>query len=158
MQSCARYGIAKSFKKCVQLAKDRGWDQVVICEDDIQFLSPDSLRIYFDIYSHLPEDCDIYTGGLYSGEISDPETSIGYSGIKGKMSGFHLITVKSKFYDTFLSASEKYNIDFEISELLKAKIYVAYPILVKEVDGLFSFNAGEVVEYGKMLCYKYKCI
>lgn len=157
MMSTARYGIAKSHKACIKLAKDRGWPQVTIVEDDVDFLSPYSLEIYFNTISKLPEDWDIFTGGLFSGEIENNDTTLGYSSVKGSMSGFHLIVVNEKFYDTFLSASETMNIDYEISEILKAKIYVAYPILVSEIPG-FSYNSGKNQNYSELLCKKYRCI
>ena len=40
-------GCSMSHLKCIQLAKERGWDRVLIVEDDIQFLDPDLFRKQF---------------------------------------------------------------------------------------------------------------
>jgi GR25 family glycosyltransferase involved in LPS biosynthesis len=81
MMAVGRYGIAKSHKKAVQLAKDRGWGRVCIAEDDLNLLSPDSLRIYFETMERLPDDWDMFAAGLFSGELVEPNTALGYSGV-----------------------------------------------------------------------------
>ena len=37
-------GCTMSHIKCLELAKERGWDQVFICEDDIEFTNPDLFK------------------------------------------------------------------------------------------------------------------
>jgi GR25 family glycosyltransferase involved in LPS biosynthesis len=40
-------GCSMSHLKCLKMAKERGWDYVVIVEDDIQFLNPELFRNQF---------------------------------------------------------------------------------------------------------------
>ena len=37
-------GCTMSHIKCIELAKQKGWDQVFICEDDIEFTNPDLFK------------------------------------------------------------------------------------------------------------------
>jgi glycosyl transferase, family 25 len=60
-------GCALSHMKCVQLAKDSGWDKVVIYEDDVEFR--ENYTNLFSFYlSEVPDDWDmIYIGGNHWG-------------------------------------------------------------------------------------------
>ncbi len=157
MMNPGRYGISKSHKKCVELAKKREWPFVVILEDDIDFLSTDSLKIFFDLIPKLPTDCDLFLGSIHAGELEDQMTEQGFTKAVGRINGFHMYWIPSKYYDKFLEADEQYNIDFYISKEMKANIYVAVPFLALEIPG-YSYNAKEHKEYSKFLCQKYRCI
>jgi glycosyl transferase family 25 len=41
-------GCAKSQVACLQIALDRGWDHVLICEDDLTFINPEVLKRNLD--------------------------------------------------------------------------------------------------------------
>lgn len=60
-------GCTLSHVKCVQIAKDRGWSEVVIFEDDATF--KDGFNVLFDNYfSQVPSDWEmVYFGGNHWG-------------------------------------------------------------------------------------------
>lgn len=157
MEKTSRYGIAKSHKKCVRIAKDNNWSGVVILEDDVNFLHHDSLKIFMELIDKLPKDCDLFLGGIHSGHMKYSATKKGYTKVIGTFSGLHCYYLSARYYDRFLETQEDLNIDFALSEVMKARTYVAVPILVSEIPG-FSFNSGRDEEYSKHICRKYRCI
>lgn len=89
-------GITQAFKKIVRWAKENNLPMVPIGEDDLQFSAPGAWQYYLD---NMPEDFDIYSGGIYSGQLEGNRIVNGYSGNT-------LITIKNHFYDFILSANE----------------------------------------------------
>ena len=43
-------GCFESHIKCLEIALERGWDHVLICEDDLEFIYPDILKNNLDIF------------------------------------------------------------------------------------------------------------
>lgn len=153
----ARMGIAQSHKKCVAIAKERGYDQVTIIEDDILFLSPHSLELYEQVVGSIDIDWDLCFAGVYSGEIIEVPGKL-WGRIEDKVSGLQCYTVNSKFYDTFLTADDQYNIDWYLSEVLKAKSICCWPFLAIQQPGYHSYNTGKKENYNDALHFKYKFI
>lgn len=151
-----RRGISKSHKKCVQMAKDQKLDSITIAEDDLKLLSPWSLNLYQNSFDGPIKDWDLVFGGIYSGDVIENNDSL-WVKVINKVSGLHLYTVNNKFYDKFLSADENYNIDYFLSEELKAKMYCIYPFVAIQNDG-YSYNVKEITKYNETLQYKYKLI
>jgi glycosyl transferase, family 25 len=60
-------GCLLSHMKCIQIAKDRGWDKILIFEDDIEVR--DDFKTLFDTYcQQVPDNWDmIYLGGNHWG-------------------------------------------------------------------------------------------
>lgn len=53
-------GCSMSHLKCLQIAKDRGWSHVFVCEDDIQFLDSDLFKKQLDtLLKNHTDDWDV---------------------------------------------------------------------------------------------------
>lgn len=156
-------GISQSHKACIQKAKDNNWPEVTIVEDDILFPNHASLGTFlftFYAFKNACEDWDMYFGGIYEGELVPKyflSEKLGAAKIEGKISGLHLYTVNSRFYDRFLSADEEINLDYVLSEQLKAVSYCVTPFLALQNDG-YSYNKGAVVNYNEYIGRKYPII
>lgn len=88
-------GINLSFRKIVEWAKENNLSHVIIGEDDLQFSAPFAWQYYL---GQMPDDFDIYSGGIYSGTVKEGRIINGWSGNT-------LITVHHNFYDEFLKIS-----------------------------------------------------
>lgn len=154
-----RRGISKSHKKCVQMAKDQRLDSITIAEDDLKLLSPLAINLYMSSLFALPDSWNLSFGGIYSGEVEKEELNrqLQWVKINNKVSGLHFYTVNSNFYDQFLSADENYNLDYFLSEELKAKMYCIYPFVAIQNDG-YSYNVKEITKYNETLHFKYKLL
>lgn len=93
-------GCTMSHIKCLELAKERGWNQVFICEDDIVFKDPPSLLNSVDKFlsSNIQWDVLIIGGNNFPPyekisanciKVSNCQTTTGY-------------IVKQHYYDTLL--------------------------------------------------------
>lgn len=107
-------GINLSFKKIVRWAKEQGLKMVTIAEDDCVFSAPGAWKYYLD---QMPETFDIYSGGIYSGQIEGNRIMNGFSGIT-------LVTIHSQFFDFFLSLNENDHIDRAMGNFCFEKMYI----------------------------------
>ena len=143
----SRRGISRSHKGCIQIAKDRGLPWVNVFEDDVLFLQKGAYKRFLDIFvTEVPKDADMYFGGGYD-SIFTPITPR-LAANTGKHAGMMNYIVQEHFYDKFLEADERYNIDHFLTapDLTNAKCYTAYPMLSLQVDGR-SYNTGMMTEY-----------
>lgn len=90
-------GINLSFRKVVEWAKENNLHHVIIGEDDLLFSAPLAWQYYLD---NMPDEFDIYSGGIYSGQIENERIVNGWSGNT-------LITVKGSFFDEFIRLSDE---------------------------------------------------
>jgi hypothetical protein len=132
--------ITRAFKKIVQYAKDNKLKTVAIAEDDAVFTSPGAWQYYLD---NIPDEFDIYSGGIYSGQLDGDRIVNGYSGNT-------LITVHERFYDFFLSANEDpkglamAHLDQWLGNFAFEKKYiVCLPFVVKQIGG-YSENTKRI--------------
>lgn len=154
----ARTGISKSHKACVQMAKDRGADKVLIMEDDLNWLCEGSYSRFMDILgTEVPQDADLLFSGAYTIEPGPQPITDRLALCPGKVSGLHAYVVFEKFYDRFLTADEVYNIDHFLTskEHLHAKSYVAYPFVCLQNDG-FSYNIAAQTNYNEYIAQVFK--
>lgn len=125
-------GCTMSHIKCLELAKERGYEQVFICEDDIKFLNcdvlKDSLQKFYDD-KYIEWDVLLIGGnnvppyqkiGDYCIRVSNCQTTTGY-------------IVKKHYYDTLID-----NFRESVQNLLKepknAKMY-ALDMYWKQLQG-----------------------
>lgn len=148
-------GISRSHRKIIQEAFDQDLQEVCIIEDDVLFLTPKALEMFFIIYQkHLTKtDCDMFMAGIYDGEIG--ERFLGYIKVKNRISGLHCYIVRNKFYKQFLEADEAWNLDYDLSHNKKASIYCMWPFLAIQHDG-YSYNARNKTTYNYNLHKKYQ--
>lgn len=139
----ASEGIALAHTGIVQRAKAHGDPYVVIAEDDCQFFSPVALKHFFD---NIPDDFDIYLGGLYAGS----ENVTAENRLVKFFCGLHLYIVHSRFYDQYLSCDYHLDsIDNALARLAingKAKIVACYPFAAVQRE-LVSNNTGMVFRH-----------
>lgn len=124
--------ISRAFKQIVKDAKERNLQTVTIAEDDMVLTSKGAWEYYL---KNIPVEFDIYSGGIYSGQLQENRIVNGYSGNT-------LITVHERFYDFFLSASEDPkglglgHLDQWLGNFAFEKTYiVCLPFVVKQIGG-----------------------
>jgi GR25 family glycosyltransferase involved in LPS biosynthesis len=149
-------GIARSHKAAVTIAKENNYSEVMIVEDDIEYLKPNSHKRFIDIYAGLPPNVNILVGCLYDGTPVPVTDKV--AKIEGKVSGLICYIIRQNYYDKFLEADEIYNIDYWISnpDMGNAVIWGAYPMICLQKDGLFSYNTLQKVEYNEYHGSRYK--
>lgn len=156
-------GIKRSFCKAIQRAKDNGWKQVLILEDDFCCLHPDSLEIFIKKSKETYFEDSLFLAGIYEGELKAMDwnfpgnSNYPVSKVIGKLSGLHAMIVHKQLYDKLLSAEEPYHLDYWISMEAKIPTYVCHPFLIIQNDG-YSSNTKSITQYNKTLHLKYKLI
>lgn len=124
-----------SHKRLVKYAKDIDADEITIGEDDLMFTSPNAWQYYL---GNKPKDFDLYLAATYIVPTSNK-----------KICGFHLYTVRKKFYDKFLSMPDDVHCDTYMDEL-GGDYHFCYPFPALQRPG-FSANNKAVVDYNKVL-------
>jgi hypothetical protein len=128
--------ICKAMKLIVRHAKEMKYQHVTIAEDDCSFTQHWGWKYYLD---NMPRDFDIYSGGIYSGEVRVDET--GKHRIYNGFSGMTLFTVHNDFYDFFLRADESKHIDRWLGEsAFHNRYYVCHPFVTKQLAPGYSEN------------------
>lgn len=134
-------GINKSFKRIVRWAKEQNLPMVCIGEDDLQFSAPGAWQYYLD---QMPSEFDIYSGGIYSGQIEGNRIMNGWSGNT-------LITVHSSFYDFFLDVIDNDHLDRRLGNYCFEKMYlVCHPFVVFQSQG-YSDNHHRATSHASFL-------
>ncbi len=94
-------GCSISHLKCLQLAKERGWPQVLIVEDDIQFLNPDLFLMQLNKFTRRHKYFDVL---LIAGNNMPPYIRIDDCCIKiancNTTTGY---IVNQKYYDKLIT-------------------------------------------------------
>lgn len=133
----AYIGINKAFKNIVADAKVNDFPMVCIAEDDMIFTAPGAWKYYLD---NIPSSFDIYSGGIYAGQLNGNRIVNGYS-------GHTLITVHQRFYDFFLSVTDQDHLDRRLGNYAFEKEYIVPPkFCVKQLGG-YSDNHGRSATY-----------
>lgn len=134
----------QSQKKCIETAKENGWNEVLILEDDAIF-SENASDIFFKAKSELPEDWDMFfMGANLKNEAKK------YSPHLHRMYGAfaaHAYMVNSKFYDTILSLPFTKEMDIHYRELMPhSNVYLCSPMIAYQIQS-FSDLQGRVRDY-----------
>ena|SRR6185369_12757531 len=132
-------GTNRSHRMIVQLARDSGWPEVWIGEDDMKFFD----RGAFDhFYSNKPKDFDLYLSGIFHGDIEEDGTVKDFSGMT-------LYCVHRRFYEKFLQVNPHDNIDRALAGL--GKYVVCDPIVTTQYGGFSDNKKTFVRDYEKYL-------
>ncbi len=94
-------GIAEAHLNCIGLAKENGWDKVLIMEDDLYIPNIKANEYMTSALNKLPEDWDVALGGVYW-----RRSEIKINNYWKKISEFcslHWYLVSSKCYDKLLT-------------------------------------------------------
>ena len=94
-------GCSMSHLKCLQIAKEREWKHVFICEDDIQFLEPEIFKNQLDTFlKNHPDNWDVL---LVAGNNMPPYIPVDDTCVQVKQcqttTGY---IVKQHYYDTLI--------------------------------------------------------
>jgi hypothetical protein len=157
-------GCTMSHIKCLELAKERGWPNVFICEDDICFLNPDLLKenllkfsqnreINWDVVIIGGNNCPPYIRiSDYCIKVSNNQTTTGY-------------IVKAHYYDILLANfkdsarhllkepnnRKQYALDIYWKRLQTTdNWYMIIPPTVIQIDD-YSDIEGRQVNYGGLM-------
>lgn len=128
--------INASHKMIVQWAKDNNLPEVTIAEQDLFFPAKDGWQHYL---KNKPKDFDVYVASTYVFPIKE-----------NKLIGFHLYTVRSKFYEQFLSVKDDLHIDNAICDL-KGDYKICYPFAALQRPGFSVNSPGAPVDYNKII-------
>lgn len=129
--------ISRSHKRIVRYAKENNLPRIIIAEDDIQFTRPGAWDYFL---KSIPEDCDLYLGHIYFGKWDDNGK------INGEFSSFSLYCINSKFYDYFLSVSERQHIDLVMNKARRYDIRVCLPMVCRQANG-WSDNSKKIKDW-----------
>ena len=141
-----RIGCSMSHLKCLQIAKEKKWSHVFICEDDIQFLDPELFKKKLDTFlkSHI-DDWDVL---LVAGNNMPPYIPIDENCVQVKQcqttTGY---IVKQHYYDTLI-ANFKLGIQGLMREPHKHVIYAIdkYWFFLQQRDRWFLIVPLTVVQ------------
>lgn len=132
-------GISLAHRQIVSWAKENNLPWVIILEDDCHFTSPGAFDFWI---SKMPDDFDLYLGGLYVLKKMNVDGSI------RDFSGLHCYIAHSRFYDQFLSVNPDKNLDSALWGLGK---YVLCDPLVSIQWETYSDHHKEVLNNEELL-------
>lgn len=101
-------GIALAHISCVLDAKKNGYDSIIILEDDVKFTKPTALQDWLQNAIYLPNDFDIYLGGIYSHKRWFDFCSVAKV---EDACGFHCYMITKRSYDKFILCPTDKHID-----------------------------------------------
>lgn len=139
-------------KKCVQIAKDRNWPQVMIWEDD-NWLVDGAIETIRSFLLELPEKWDM----LYLGaNLQEPAERV--SDYVIKLNGAyaaHAYGVNAGFYDYILSLPNDLELDIRYRHLMKNnRVYMCYPPVAYQLPGISDLQ-GRFRDYIDEMNYNY---
>lgn len=118
--------ISQSHKMIVRHAKENKLPRVIIAEDDIHFTKSGAWEFFLN---SIPSDCDMFLGHIYHGKFDE------FGKINGSFSSMGLYCVNEKFYDYFLSVTERKHIDLIMNRAMRYDIRVCLPMVCRQADG-----------------------
>lgn len=145
-------GIAEAHINCVKTAKEMGYSEILIMEDDIKFTNPSKTREHIDlILNNLPDDWDILLSGVY---WSKGLTKVNdYWSLTKEFCGLHWYIVNEKAYDTIINypgEQPDQNIDRWLAMNDRLKCYASNKMFAIQRPG-FSDNVNKNVNYENFL-------
>lgn len=137
--------ISRAHKQIVRQAKRTNMPSVIIMEDDCLFTHKNSFKFFL---KNKPKQYDLYMGLIYAGSVEKGRVLNGFSG------GLTLYSIRSGFYDTFLSADETDHLDRWCGKIaFKHQFYMCDPMVVIQSGG-YSDNFQSVKNYDDYLIGK----
>jgi len=134
----ARRGICRSHKQIISFAKEQHQAHVLVAEDDVYFTAPGAFTYFMD---HMPDDFDMYLGGITWGKLMDDQTVQDFAGIT-------LYVMHEQFYDKFLALDEEKDADRALAGL--GRFVVCEPMVACQQSG-YSDNQKKYLDFGPLL-------
>ena len=129
--------ISRSHKMIVKHAKENDLQRVIIAEDDFVFTRVGAWQYFID---SIPNDCDMFLSHVYSGDWDATGK------LFGRFSSMTMYCVNQRFYDYFLSVSEREHIDLVMNKAWRYDIRVCLPMVCRQMNG-WSDNSKEVKDW-----------
>jgi hypothetical protein len=152
----AWHGIAKAHMNAISHAKERGWDKVLIMEDDLCLPAKGKpvLKQYLDSAfddKKIPENWDILLGGVYYARTLDRYNN--YWNKIGEFCALHWYIVNSKAYDKLLNWDKTNHYDRWVSKH-GLNCYVTSRFFAIQYDG-YSDNVDKLTNYNSTYLSKF---
>jgi glycosyl transferase, family 25 len=142
-------GIAQAHINAILIAKQNGWEQVLIMEDDVCFKGKEKTYDYvINCLENIPENWDILLGGIYFCKKLEKENE--YWSKVGEFCALHFYIVNSKAYDKILEYNFKQHIDRWMNQKDGLNCYVANKFFATQRNG-FSDNTKLKTDYDILL-------
>lgn len=93
-------GPGMSHCKCVEMAKEKDLDMILVCEDDVLF-HPNTVERFWECFNSLPEDWEIFIGGAST--LHSPKKCNDKIFRVGFFTGVHFVLYRKSSYDKVLS-------------------------------------------------------
>lgn len=116
-----------SHNECVRIAKERGWPQVLILEDDF-YLIDGAVEILEKALDQLPEKWDMFYGGA---NLQEPAVLVSENVLR-LFSAWcaHFVVINSSFYDKILSLPMDLERDISYNRLMKENnVFMVKPMI-----------------------------
>lgn len=152
-------GIATAHLNCVEIAKQNGWEAVLIMEDDIKFQGKEQTYDHLlNCLSDVPKDWEILLGGVYGNYGRKQIMPVNKYWTKvDEFCGLHFYIVNSNCYDKILAYDEDTHIDRWMNKGgERLKCYVTSKFIATQKDGL-SDNTKAKTDYAPYLA-KFKLL
>lgn len=143
----------QSQKKCVQIAKDRCWDHVLILEDDCIFTNnlEDVLRGAWEQVNKKEWKMFFWGANLQAPAIWRDENLLELSGAYAA----HAYVVHHSFYDIILNLPFDREMDVHYRELMETyPIFLCNPMVAYQIPS-FSDLQGRVRDYNDEINYNF---
>jgi GR25 family glycosyltransferase involved in LPS biosynthesis len=141
-------GCNLSHKEAIWLAKKRGEKNVLIFEDDFEFISEQSYNYIIQAAKNLPDDFDVALFGYYfigkKHKVNDNWSKI------GDFCALHCYLVNEKAYDKIIQLPENYHLDRLIGRDVGIIKYATNKLATKQING-FSDNSKRENNYDNLL-------
>lgn len=143
-------GIAKSHLKCVQIAKDNNWTEVLIMEDDL-VLRPKFESYLNECLYNTPNEWDLLLGGIYN--CKNYQSYNNWWDKIGEFRALHFYIVNQSAYDKILSYD--HNCDQHIDAWMnrhgrKLNCYVTKKFIATQLVG-YSDNVKALTDYSHLI-------
>lgn len=139
-------GVCKAHKQIVRDAKECGYKQVVIAEDDILFFQSKNGELAWDYFlKSIPEDYDLFLAMCYVCDLSKDNR------ITGVFSSLTLYVINERFYDFYLSIPDDCHIDRHLGLTSNIHKYFVAEKFCCYQDGSRSDNSFLQCDYSPYL-------
>lgn len=135
-------GVIRSNYEVVKDAKEKGYQQIVIFEDDVE-MDDNFKEKFFSFYSAVPEDWSfIYMGGNHVGgliPINDKICKMNHS------YAIHAICIKNNIFDHILELLKKEKVQVDVTYAQLQSVFPSYvfrPHLAWQKDGFSDIQGG----------------
>jgi GR25 family glycosyltransferase involved in LPS biosynthesis len=140
---CPQRGVARTVKKIIRIAKDRGLPYVLILEDDLFVIDPEKVERCLE---NPPEDWDILSGGAYY-HVREEMWGEDWMRMKDFCS-MHFIIIRETLYDYILNLKESaQHIDRNLGGQTKRgiiKTYIMHPMPCQQRPGFSNIRKKSV--------------